>query len=168
MLSSLLIKNLSLPVKHFIGIFLILLSIGYFTGLTFVFQTDATTPQGIEENYNGNEDQVEPEVLKFKKSEREMLTIIHTHILSITMIFFLTGILLWTTELSVLWKKMLSIEPFVSILITFGGIYLIWMGYTFFSIIVVLSGTLMTLSFILAVFFIFRDLLKKPASSDAD
>lgn len=168
MLSSLLIKNLSRPVKQFIGMFLILISIGYFTGLTFVFQTDATTPQGIEENYNGNEDQVEPQVLKFKKSEREMLTIIHTHILSITMIFFLTGILLWTTELSVLWKKILSIEPFLSILITFGGIYLIWMGYTFLSVIVVLSGIFMTLSFIFAVLFIFRDLLKKPASSIAD
>lgn len=162
------IKNLPKPIKYFIGVFLILLSVGYFTGLAFVLQTDATTPQGIEENYNGNEDQVEPQVLKFKKSAREMLTIIHTHVLSISMIFFITGILLWGTELSVFWKKMLSIEPFVSILLTFGGIYLIWLGHVFFSVIVILSGTLMTLSFIFAVLFIFNDLLKKPVTAHAD
>ncbi|MDA8758591.1 hypothetical protein N9M69_04400, partial [Flavobacteriaceae bacterium] len=119
----------------------------------------------IEENYNGNEYQVDPQVLKFKKSSREMLTIIHTHVLSISMIFFITGILLWGTEGSVLWKKILSIEPFISILVTFGGIYLIWMGYMWVSYLVLISGILMTLSYIAAVIFIFNDLLRKPSSS---
>jgi uncharacterized membrane protein len=158
------IKNLARPVKSFLGVFLVLLSIGYFSGLAFVAQTEATTPHGIEENYNGNEDQEEPQVLKFKKSSREMLTIFHTHVLSISMIFFITGILLWGTEQSVFQKKLLSIEPFVSILVTFGGIYLIWMGFTWISYIVVVSGILMTLSYIAAVIFIFNDLLKKPSS----
>lgn len=163
MSNQFLIKNLTVPIKYFIGAFLILLSIGYFTGLAFVAQTDSTTPQGIEENYNGNEDEDAPEVLKFKKSSREMLTIIHTHVLSISMIFFMTGILLWCTEQRVLIKKILSIEPFVSVLVTFGGIYLVWLGYSFFSILIVISGTLMTLSYVLAILFIFNDLLKKPS-----
>lgn len=163
MSNQFLIKNLSAPIKYFIGAFLILLSIGYFTGLAFVAQTDSTTPQGIEENYNGNEDEDAPKVLKFKKSSREMLTIIHTHVLSISMIFFMTGILLWCTEQRVLIKKILSIEPFVSVLVTFGGIYLVWLGYSFFSILIVISGTLMTLSYVLAILFIFNDLLKKPS-----
>ena len=163
MSNQFLIKNLSVPIKYFIGGFLILLSIGYFTGLAFVAQTDSTTPQGIEENYNGNEDEDAPKVLKFKKSSREMLTIIHTHVLSISMIFFMTGILLWCTEQRVLIKKILSIEPFVSVLVTFGGIYLVWLGYSFFSILIVISGTLMTLSYVLAILFIFNDLLKKPS-----
>ena len=163
MSNQFLIKNLSVPIKYFIGAFLILLSIGYFTGLAFVAQTDSTTPQGIEENYNGNEDEDAPKVLKFKKSSREMLTIIHTHVLSISMIFFMTGILLWCTEQRVLIKKTLSIEPFVSVLVTFGGIYLVWLGYSFFSILIVISGILMTLSYVLAILFIFNDLLKKPS-----
>ena len=163
MSNQFLIKNLSVPIKYFIGAFLILLSIGYLTGLAFVAQTDSTTPQGIEENYNGNEDEDAPKVLKFKKSSREMLTIIHTHVLSISMIFFMTGILLWCTEQRVLIKKILSVEPFVSVLVTFGGIYLVWLGYSFFSILIVISGTLMTLSYVLAILFIFNDLLKKPS-----
>ena len=163
MSNQFLIKNLTVPIKYFIGAFLILLSIGYFTGLAFVAQTDSTTPQGIEENYNGNEDEDAPKVLKFKKSSREMLTIIHTHVLSISMIFFITGILLWCTDQRVLIKKILSIEPFVSVLVTFGGIYLVWLGYSFFSILIVISGILMTLSYVLAILFIFNDLLKKPS-----
>lgn len=165
MSSPFLIKNLSPPIKSFLAVFLFLLSIGYFTGLLFVSQTEATTPIGIEENYNGNEDIENPKVLKFKKSSREMLTIIHTHVLTISIIFFLTGIMLWGTEESVFRKKILSIEPFVSILVTFGGIYFIWMGYTWVSYIVIVSGVLMTLSYVLAVIFIFNDLLKKPSSS---
>lgn len=159
------IKNLPKAVKLFLGVFLVMLSIGYFTGLAFVAQTEASSPQGIGENYNGNEDQEDPQVLKFKKSSREMLTIIHTHVLSISMIFFITGILLWGTEGSVLWKKILSIEPFISVLVTFGGIYLIWMGYMWVSYLVLISGILMTLSYIAAVIFIFNDLLRKPSSS---
>lgn len=163
--SPFLIKNLSPPIKSFLAVFLFLLSVGYFTGLVFVSQTEATTPIGIQENYNGNEDIENPQVLKFKKSSREMLTIIHTHVLSISIIFFLTGVLLWGTEESVFRKKILSIEPFVSVLVTFGGIYLIWMGYTWVSYIVIVSGILMTLSYVLTVIFIFNDLLKKPSSS---
>ena len=43
------------------------------------------------ENYNGNEEVEEATVLKFKKGEREMLNILHIHILSIGFIFTFLG-----------------------------------------------------------------------------
>ncbi|HER39635.1 MAG TPA: hypothetical protein ENO10_00265, partial [Salinimicrobium catena] len=84
---------LTLPreIKTFLAVFVIVLSVGYFTGLLFVGQTETTTPAGIEENYLGNEEDLDAEVMKFKKGEREMLTIIHTHVLSMSFIFFLLG-----------------------------------------------------------------------------
>lgn len=157
-----LIQNFSKSIKVFIGVFMVMLSIGYFTGLAFVAQTESTSVKGISENYNGNDDQESPKVLKFKKSSREMLTIIHTHVLSISMIFFITGLLLWGTSLSVFWKKILSIEPFISVFVTFGGIYLVWLGFTSFAFLIIISGVLMTLSYLLATIFIFIDLFKKP------
>jgi hypothetical protein len=159
------IRDLDRPIKLFLGSFLFMLSMGYFTGLAFVFQTEAATPHGVVENYNGNEDQPDPQVLKFKKSSREMLTIIHTHVLSLSMIFVITGTLLWATELRLFWKKLLSLEPFASVLITFAGIYGLWMGQYWLAIVVVLSGFLMTTSYLLAVFFIYRDMLKSPRNS---
>ncbi|MFD2432291.1 hypothetical protein ACFSO9_01310 [Mesonia maritima] len=77
--------------KLLIGTFLIVLSVGYFTGLTFVGETTSNSAKGIQENYLGNENDENAEVMKFKKSEREMLTIVHTHILSMSVIFFFSG-----------------------------------------------------------------------------
>ena len=135
-------------IKMFISAFVIVLSIGYITGLQFVRQTESIVPNGIEENYLGNEDKKDIKVMKFKKGKREMLTIIHTHILSMSFIFFLLGGLVSMTTLSNKWKAFLMIEPFVSIILTFGGIYLLWMGVSWLKYIVMLSGTLMTMVFI--------------------
>jgi hypothetical protein len=134
-------------VKLFIASFVVVLSIGYSTGLLFVRQTQSVSPDGIEQNYLGNEDIENVKVMKFEKGAREMLTIIHTHILSMSFIFFFLGGLLAMTSIPKRWKAFLMIEPFFSILITFGGIYFIWMGVIWLKYIVMLSGVLMTLAY---------------------
>jgi len=134
-------------VKLFIASFVIVLSIGYSTGLLFVRQTQSVSPDGIEQNYLGNEDIENVKVMKFEKGAREMLTIIHTHILSMSFIFFFLGGLLAMTSIPKRWKAFLMIEPFFSILITFGGIYFMWMGVIWLKYIVMLSGVLMTLAY---------------------
>lgn len=145
-----LIHTLPGYVKKFIAAFVIVLSVGYFTGLTFVRQTESVSPIGLEENYLGNEEVEDATVMKFKKGEREMLTILHTHILSISFIFFLLGGLVAITSIPSKLKAFLMIEPFVSILLTFGGIYFMWKGVLWMKWIVIISGTLMTLVYVLA------------------
>ena len=134
-------------VKLFIASFVVVLSIGYSTGLLFVRQTQSVSPDGIEQNYLGNENIENVKVMKFEKGAREMLTIIHTHILSMSFIFFFLGGLLAMTSIPKRWKAFLMIEPFFSILITFGGIYFMWMGVIWLKYIVMLSGVLMTLAY---------------------
>jgi len=107
-----LIHKLPKHVKNFIAAFLVVLSVGYGSGLLFVGQTNSHNPQGMEENYLGNEDQEDAVVMKFKKGEREMLTILHTHILSISFIFFFLGGLVSITSLNKNLKSFLMIEPF--------------------------------------------------------
>ena len=140
-----LIQTFPKYVKLFIASFVVVLSIGYSTGLLFVRQTQSVSPDGIEQNYLGNEDIENVKVMKFEKGAREMLTIIHTHILSMSFIFFFLGGLLAMTSIPKRWKAFLMIEPFFSILITFGGIYFMWMGVIWLKYIVMLSGVLMTL-----------------------
>ena len=147
--------------KLLIGTFLIVLSVGYFTGLTFVGETTSNSAKGIQENYLGNENDENAEVMKFKKSEREMLTIVHTHILSMSVLFFLVGGLVYLTRANSVFKKFLMIEPLFSVLLTFGGIYFMWQGLHWMRYIVMLSGILMTLSFALSVLLIFSQLIKK-------
>jgi len=134
-------------IRLFIAAFVVILSIGFFTGLFFIKETDSTTPDGIEENYLGNEEDEEATVMKFKKGDREMLTIVHTHILSMSFIFFLLGGLVWITKAPKKWKLFLTIEPFLSVILTFGGIFLMWKGVGWFKYVVIFSGILMTISF---------------------
>lgn len=141
------LPNLPKELRLFIAVFVIVLSVGYFTGLLFIKETGSTTPSGIEENYLGNEDDEEAEVMKFKKGEREMLTVIHTHVLSMSFIFFLLGGLVWITKGPKKMKFFLTLEPFLSIILTFGGIYLMWSGIVWFRYVVVFSGILMTLTY---------------------
>ena len=147
-------------VKLFIASFVVVLSIGYSTGLLFVRQTQSVSPDGIEQNYLGNEDIENVKVMKFEKGAREMLTIIHTHILSMSFIFFFLGGLLAMTSIPKRWKAFLMIEPFFSILITFGGIYFMWMGVIWLKYIVMLSGVLMTLAYFVSAGVVFYECFK--------
>ena len=158
---------LKLPsgIKWFIGTFVLVLSVGFSTGLLFVSQTTTATSTGLVENYLGNEEDLEAEVMKFKKGEREMLTIVHTHILSMSLIFFLLGILVWMTKIPHRLKMFLTIEPLLSVIFTFGGIYLMWSGLLWMKYVVILSGFLMTSSFGISVIMVLYQLIQKPAGT---
>lgn len=157
---------LTLPkeIRSFLAVFVIVLSVGYFTGLLFVGQTETTTPAGIEENYLGNEDDPDAKVMKFEKGEREMLTIIHTHVLSMSFIFFLLGGIMMFTQLPQKFKFFLILEPFFSIIATFGGIYFVWKGVEWMNYVVMISGVLMTLIYITSVLIVLYQLLFKKAT----
>lgn len=156
------IRNFPKPLKLLIGTFLVVLSIGFFTGIQFVDNSTNNTPQGVQENYLGNENDMDTEVMKFKKTEKEMLNIIHAHILSMSLIFFVLGGLVFLTEINSKVKKFLMMEPMLSVLFTFGGIYFMWQGIFWMKYVVMVSGMLMTFSFLASVVLVFWGLMKKP------
>ena len=150
-------------IKFLIGTFIIVLSIGFFTGLLFVGETSSANPNGIEEQYLGNESDEDAEIMKFKKSDQEMLTLVHNHILSMSIIFFLVGMILSTTKLNKKLKLFLIIEPFASVLLTFGGIYLLWNGLFWMKYIIMFSGTLMTLTYSCSIVIILLQLFQNKS-----
>lgn len=155
------IYTLPKELKLLIGAFLIVLSIGFYTGLLFVNETSSINGIGIEENYLGNENDEEAVVMKFKKSPREMLSIVHSHILSMSLIFFFLGLILSLTNLPKNLKLFLMIEPFLSVILTFGGLYLLWKEILLMKYVVMFSGMLMTLSFTASILIIFYQLIRK-------
>ncbi|WP_298236937.1 hypothetical protein [uncultured Algibacter sp.] len=156
-----LILTLPKEIKLLIGAFIIVLSIGFYTGLLFVEETSSANPNGIEEQYLGNEDDENAEVMHFKKSDQEMLTLVHNHILSMSIIFFLVGLIVSITKLGRKLKLFLIIEPFVSVILTFGGLYFLWKNLLWMKYIVMFSGILMTLTFTISVIIILKQLLQK-------
>lgn len=155
------IQTWAKELKLLVGTFLVVLSIGFFSGLSFVGETSSFSSNGIQENYLGNEDIEDAEEMKFKKSDKEMLSVIHSHILSMSMIFFLVALLVYHVEFNIAFKKFLMIEPLVSVVTTFGGLYFLWKGVLWMKYIVMISGMLMTLSYTLSVLLVFWALFKK-------
>ncbi len=149
-------------IKLLIGAFIIVLSIGFYTGLLFVSETSSANPNGIEEQYLGNEADEDATVMRFKKSDKEMLSIVHSHILSMSIIFFLLGLILSITKLNKKAKLFLMIEPFFSVILTFGGLYFLWKGMLWMKYVVMFSGMLMTLTFTLSMAIILFQLFRKP------
>jgi hypothetical protein len=154
-----LIHQFPKEIKALILIFVSVLSIGFLGGLSFVNNTTSMNTAEIETHYLGNENDEDAAIMKFKKNEREILTVVHGHILSLSVIFFLLSLLLATTSINKKLKYFLMIEPFISIVLTFGGIYLLWSGITWFKYIIIISGIFMTLSFVVATLSIIYQIL---------
>jgi hypothetical protein len=155
------IHQLPKQAKILIACFVVSLSFGFFTGLLFINENTNSTFNGIEEQYLGNEANEDALEMKFKKPLKEIITMVHNHVLSMSVIFFLTGGLLLLTSIPMLLKKVLIIEPFISLLLTFGGIWIMWSGVLWFKYVIMISGILMTLSFAISVIIILSQLLKK-------
>ncbi len=152
-----LLKQFPKEVKLLITAFVITLNIGFFTGINFIRITSTFDSNGIETNYLGNEKDEDAEIMQFKKSEREIITLVHNHVLSMSLIFFLLGGLLSLTSINRKIKSLLMFEPFVSIVLTFGGIYILWTGVLWFKYIIMLSGIAMVLSIVLSSVFILKE-----------
>lgn len=155
------IQELSKSAKMLLVCFLITLSFGFYTGLLFINENTNSTFNGVEEHYLGNEDDENAEVMKFKKSKKDIVTLVHNHVLSLSVIFFLLGGLLLLTNLSPILKKILIVEPFISLLLTFGGIWVMWSGILWFKYVIMLSGILMTATFTTSVLIILFQLMRK-------
>lgn len=158
-----LIYKLPQEVKILMGVFLLIILIGYFSSLIMVDRTTSMSSQGIEENFVGNEANLHAVDMKFQKSETQVLGIIHSHILSMSFLFLLIGLFLSITQLSLKIKLFLMIEPFISILLTFGGIYFLWKGISWFKYIIIFSGSLMTLTLLISSLIIFYQLFQKKS-----
>jgi len=156
-----LILTLPKEIKLLIGAFIIVLSIGFYTGLLFVGETSSANPNGIEEHYLGNEADEDAAIMRFKKSDQEMLTLVHNHILSMSIIFFLLGGIVSITKLNRKLKLVLIVEPFISVVLTFGGLYLLWTGMLWMKYIVMFSGILMTLAFSVSVIIVLKQVFQR-------
>jgi hypothetical protein len=148
-------------IRSFLIMFVISLSFGYASGLYYISISSGFTGKSVEENYLGNEDDEEAGTMKFKMKEKEVLSIIHSHVISFALIFLALGFLLFHSSFSTKLISFLSIEPFISLLFSFGGIWLMWKGIDWMKYIVIISGSLMHLVFLTSILLILIDLLAK-------
>jgi hypothetical protein len=135
--------------------------VGYTTGLVFIHHTTGMTPPGVAEQYRGNDTTaaVSDAAMKFPKSYPEMLNITHTHLLSMAVIFIVSGLAFALCQRpSLRWRKILVIEPFVALLVSFTSMWLMRYVDARFSWLLTLSSGLMAVTFYVQSFFVLREL----------
>jgi uncharacterized membrane protein YhaH (DUF805 family) len=97
--------------------------------------------------------------MQFPKSFAEMLTITHTHLFSMAVIFVFSGLALaLCTRPSERWRQLLIVEPFVAILVSFSSMWLMRYVDARFSWLLALSSGLMAVTFYVQSYFILREL----------
>jgi len=138
--------------------------VGYTTSLLFIHHTTGLTPGGVAARYRGSKVE-SAEAMQFPKSLAEMLTITHTHLLSMAVIFVLSGVALaLCSRPTEPWRRFLIAEPFVALLISFSSMWLMRYVDARFSWLLALSSGIMAVTFYLQSFFILRELLgRDPA-----
>lgn len=144
-------RELPRSVRHLLAAFLLTSMIGFTLGTIFVDHTTRSVPTGIAERFRGSESMgidleqlpVEREI-QYEKSPSEMLNVTHTHILALSLLFLLTGaIFSLSTGIPPRLKYFLIIEPFVSLILTFGGMWLVRYHNPAWGWLIGASGVLM-------------------------
>ena len=148
-------KNL----KYLISYYLIVLSIGVTCGIIYIGATTSLTPSGTVEQYLGNDDDWDP---KQPKEFIDLISHVHQHIIMFSFIFMSIGLIFYHNSIiKGRLKSFLILEPFLSILITFGGFFVLRYIDSNFVYMIILSSTLMYLCFYLMVAVCLYDMFKK-------
>ena len=143
------------------------ITVGLGVGLYYVGYTTQYSPSGTSEHFAGSQVSDDFDIPdKYPKPFSELLNTTHTHVISMTFIFIITGgIFFFNSIITGSIKTFLIVEPFISIIVTFGGIWLVRFIHPGFSYLVILSGILMYLSFFIMASTIFYELSIKPSQS---
>jgi hypothetical protein len=98
---------------------------GYAAGLAFMAHNTSGQPQGVVDHYAGNEAE-----MQFGKSGAEMLEIVHTHLLGMGLLFFATGVLFAFTDFPRRFKGVVMVDTMLTLLTTFGSLWLVSLGWS--------------------------------------
>jgi hypothetical protein len=138
--------------------------VGYTTSLVFIWHTTRMVPSGIEARYRGADPETAQGAMQFSKSFAEMLTITHTHLLSMAVIFVITGIGLALCErVAERWKRFLVVEPFVALLVSFSAMWLMRYADPHFSWLLEASSSVLAVTFYVQSYLILRELGREAA-----
>jgi hypothetical protein len=134
--------------------------VGYTTSLIFIWHTTRLVPGGVATRYRGAPvDTAANAAMQFPKSFSEMLTITHTHLLSMAVIFVLTGIgIALCTRPSLNWRRFLIVEPFVALLLSFTAMWLMRYVDARFAWLLEASSATLAVTFYAQSFLILREL----------
>lgn len=149
------LRDLPRDAKVFLIAFLVVVSLGYASGLSYVYLTTRMAPRRIAAHYAGSESDAE---MSFPKSPLALIQTTHNHVLSLCVLFALVGGLLFGTPVSARLRTTLVVESFASIVVSFGSLWLVRYVSPLFSWALFLSGIAMAVTFFVIVGIVFAEI----------
>lgn len=159
------LQQLEPLLKKFVTAYLVVITIGLSLGLYFVNHTTEMTPSGAVERFNGSNVDHDDEFAipeNYPKPLSELLITTHNHVMGFSFIFGSLGFIFYfNSRLKGFWKSFFMIEPFVSIILSFGSIWLMRFIHPGFVYITVISAIMLYISFYTMVIISISDLWTK-------
>jgi hypothetical protein len=142
------LRDLPRDAKVFLTAFLVVLLLGYVSGLSYVYLTTRMLPGGIAAHYAGSADEA---TMDFPKSPLALMQTTHNHVLSLSLVFALVDALLFATALSPRLRTALVVESFGAIVTSFGSLWLIRYVSPLFAWLLLASGVAMAATFFVSI-----------------
>lgn len=141
------------------------LTFGVLIGLGFLYYTTSFSTKGAVERYNGSQISDEFEIAEnYPKPVSEIFITTHNHIIAFTIIFTIVcSIFYFSSILNNGWKTFLLIEPFVSVIISFGSLWLMRFVNPNFVYLMAFSSTLIYISYFTMTGLILYEVLFKKS-----
>lgn len=151
------INYLDTNLKKLLIYYLFTIGIGFSLGVLYVYLNSEFSNTGMIEQYIGNNDEWEP---KLPKTLKDLISHTHEHITMFSIIFLSIGVIFsYNSVIKGFWKSFLILEPFISIIITFGGFFIIRYITTTFSYVIIISSFLMYICFYIMLFICLYELI---------
>jgi len=151
------INYLNKNLKKLLIYYLFTIGIGFSLGVLYVYLNSEFSNTGMVDKYVGNNDEWEP---KLPKTLKDLVSHTHEHITMFSIIFLSLGLIFsYNSVIKGFWKSFLILEPFISIIITFGGFFIIRYITTTFSYVIMISSLLMYICFYIMLFVCLYELI---------
>ena len=151
------INYLDTNLRKLLIYYLFTIGIGFSLGVLYVYLNSEFSNTGMIEQYIGNNDEWEP---KLPKTLKDLISHTHEHITMFSIIFLSIGVIFsYNSVIKGFWKSFLILEPFISIIITFGGFFVIRYITTTFSYVIIFSSFLMYICFYIMLFICLYELI---------
>lgn len=149
--------------KFLIASLLLSLTFGVIIGLGFLYYTTSYSTTKAIERYNGSQITNEFEIAEnYPKPISEIFITTHNHIIAFTLIFSVVGFIFYFSSIpNSRLKNFLLIEPFISIIISFGSLWLIRFVNENFVYLMAVSSSFIYLSYFTMVSLILYEIFFK-------
>ncbi|MFQ5458940.1 MAG: hypothetical protein ACE5FC_10905 [Myxococcota bacterium] len=161
------ITSASSNLRLVLGLFLVLVLLGFATNIFLTYQQTGFTPEGITTYYRGAEDAA-GETLSYPKSARELLMNAHFHLFMMPLILLVLCHVFYMTSASDFLKKAITWAAFGAVLGEITGPWMVRFLSAGFAVLMLFSNLLLAAALLVLILTPLYELWFKPCAPNTN